>query len=278
MRTKTLLIAAAALAVGIISSEAQVYSQNVVGYYNVPIPGTSSSTGFQIVANQLNCGVSNGLNEVFANGGLISDVNGSENSIVLIWDPIGASYAAYQYFNALDATADGYVGGAGFYDGGGGYITTIIPTGSSVFIQNLAGTNITIPIVGSVAQGTNYIYMGGAADVGQLSMVGSPIPVSTNVVSAPISFAGNSDVNASYNDNILIWDPVGGSFAAYQYFNAIDAAADSYVGGAGFYDGGGTFQTTAVTLPVGVGFFIQSFGGAANAGASETWTNIFKVQ
>jgi len=50
------------------------------------------------------------------------------------------------------------------------------------------------------------------------------------------------------------------------------------VGGAGFYDGGGTFQTTAVTLPVGVGFFIQSFGGAANAGASETWTNIFKVQ
>jgi len=37
MRTKTLLIAAAALAVGVISSEAQIYSQNVVGYVNTPL-------------------------------------------------------------------------------------------------------------------------------------------------------------------------------------------------------------------------------------------------
>ncbi len=34
MKTKTLLIAAAALAAGIISSQAQVYSQNIVGYAN----------------------------------------------------------------------------------------------------------------------------------------------------------------------------------------------------------------------------------------------------
>jgi hypothetical protein len=38
MKTKTLLIAAAALAAGIISSQAQgVYSQNIVGYVNVPL-------------------------------------------------------------------------------------------------------------------------------------------------------------------------------------------------------------------------------------------------
>jgi hypothetical protein len=278
MRTKTLLIAAAAMAVGIISSQAQVYSQNVVGYYNVTVPGTSGTTGFQVVGNQFNCGSSNGLNEVFANGGLISDVNFTYNSVVYIWDPVGGVYASYQYFNAADAATDSYVGGAGFYDGGGSYITTIIPVGSSVFIQNLDASALTVPIIGSVAQGTNKIVIGGAANVGQLSMVSSPIPVSTNVAAAPISFAGHSDVNFTYNDNILIWDPVGGVFSSFQYFNAADAAADSYVGGAGFYDGGGTYQTTAVTLPVGVGFFIQSFGGAANAGASETWTNKFTVQ
>ena len=49
MRTKTLLIAAAALAVGITSSEAQVYSQNVVGYVNMTVPAGH----YQIVGNQL---------------------------------------------------------------------------------------------------------------------------------------------------------------------------------------------------------------------------------
>ena len=37
MRTKTLIIAAAALAVGVASSMAQIYSQNIVGYVNTPV-------------------------------------------------------------------------------------------------------------------------------------------------------------------------------------------------------------------------------------------------
>ncbi len=35
---KTLLIAAAALVAGVVSSEAQVYSANIVGYVNVTCP------------------------------------------------------------------------------------------------------------------------------------------------------------------------------------------------------------------------------------------------
>jgi hypothetical protein len=51
MRTKTLLIAAAALAVGVTSSMAQaVYSQNVVGYVNIPVPASTKV----LIANQLN--------------------------------------------------------------------------------------------------------------------------------------------------------------------------------------------------------------------------------
>ncbi len=46
MRTKTLLIAAAALAAAVTSSQAQstVYSQNIVGYVNQVLPGAGVFT------------------------------------------------------------------------------------------------------------------------------------------------------------------------------------------------------------------------------------------
>ncbi len=42
MRTKTLIIAVAALAAGILTSSAQTYSQNIVGYVNQVLPGGNS--------------------------------------------------------------------------------------------------------------------------------------------------------------------------------------------------------------------------------------------
>ncbi len=47
---KTLLIAAAALAASLIPSQAQVYSQNIVGYVNTAIPGGGALT---LVANPI---------------------------------------------------------------------------------------------------------------------------------------------------------------------------------------------------------------------------------
>jgi hypothetical protein len=58
---KTLLIAASALAASIISSQAGVYSQNVVGYANVPAVSGKNT----MMACQFKVGVSNGVNEVF---------------------------------------------------------------------------------------------------------------------------------------------------------------------------------------------------------------------
>jgi hypothetical protein len=49
MRTKTLLVAAAALAVGLGTLMAQVYSQNVVGYVNIPVAANTKV----LIANQL---------------------------------------------------------------------------------------------------------------------------------------------------------------------------------------------------------------------------------
>jgi len=58
---KTLLMAAAALAAGVISSQAGVYSQNVVGYANLPtVAGKNALLTCQFVI-----GSSNGINEVF---------------------------------------------------------------------------------------------------------------------------------------------------------------------------------------------------------------------
>lgn len=51
MRTKLLLSAAVLGVAGIIAASAQVYSVNVVGYINVPVP-----PGFSMIANQLDSG------------------------------------------------------------------------------------------------------------------------------------------------------------------------------------------------------------------------------
>ena len=85
MRTKTLLIAAAALAAGILSSSAQTYSQNIVGYANLP---TLSSGANYLLACQFTMGVSNGLNEIFP-------TPPPDASTILLWDVPSQSYFSY---------------------------------------------------------------------------------------------------------------------------------------------------------------------------------------
>src|SRR5512143_1383743 len=62
MRTKALLLGAMIGAASLATSMAQVYSVNIVGYINVPIP-----TGFSIVANQLNNSAGNAIENVIPN-------------------------------------------------------------------------------------------------------------------------------------------------------------------------------------------------------------------
>src|SRR4051812_8366959 len=60
MRTKTTLLTAALVAAGALSSMAQVYSVNVVGYINLNIPH-----GFSMIANQLNASPNNTVVTLF---------------------------------------------------------------------------------------------------------------------------------------------------------------------------------------------------------------------
>jgi hypothetical protein len=62
MRTKTLLVAAAALAAGLATSMAQVYSQNVVGYVNL----STAANAYNIINNPLQY-TNNDVSFVFQN-------------------------------------------------------------------------------------------------------------------------------------------------------------------------------------------------------------------
>src|SRR5580704_5535841 len=76
---KTLLIAAAALAASIISTEAQVYSQNIVGYVNQPAVGGA----YEMVVIPLSASPTNNAEQVF------SELQAGD--AVLLWDSTHAS-------------------------------------------------------------------------------------------------------------------------------------------------------------------------------------------
>lgn len=262
---KTLLMAAAALAAGIISSQAQpVYSQNVVGYYNVPIGGNQ----FSLVANQLNLDNTNGISQIFT-GSLVSDVNGVNNSVIWLWNRGTAQYNSFQYFSSADALTDFGVAQAGWWDAGGPtFHNEPLPPGNAAFIQNFNnGSSITVTVVGTVAQGTNILTLNQG-----YSLVGSPVPVSTNICSSNIGFAGFSDVAGVNNDVIWLWNPGTKQYNSFQYFNAADALTDFGVATAGFWDAG-IPALQNVSPNVGTGFFIQHI-----VAGSTVWTNIFQVQ
>jgi len=145
MKTKTLLIAAATLAVGAITSQAQVFSQNVVGYVNTVLPANTLVP----VGTPLDDGT-NSLQSLFSSL--------PAKSTALVWN--GAGYttitkgATWPAFN---------VGGK-----------TNMPPGTGFFIKsyNAVSTNTFVGqiITLSGASVTNIL----AANT--LYYVGSPIP------------------------------------------------------------------------------------------------------
>ena len=109
MKIKTLAIAAATLAVGAITSQAQVYSQNIVGYVNY-ISGTTSPQ-YEAICNPLDNG-SNTLKSVFATppgGSAITFWTGSGFGLI-------ATYAG-GHWKTNSVNADNYVipPGKGFF-------------------------------------------------------------------------------------------------------------------------------------------------------------------
>lgn len=294
MRTKTLLIAAAALAAATISSQAQVYSQNVVGYVNQSIPAGH----YQIIGSQLINGSdvnqTNGdVNSTLINGLISSPVPAtvgnptqnpalSTNSQLIVWS--GAGFATYYYFNAADATAwEGSSSPAGWYDAGGSPASVKLNSGLAAFVYNHSASDLTITTVGSVFQGTNVTQIKPG-----YNLICLQVPVSTNLVvdgggnalpyGLPLTLTSSNDA-AAFNDTptiatqdaLIFWNGVG--YVTYFYFNAADATTwETTPSPAGFYDAGGSPMPASNYPQVNQGFFLHHIGPAIN------WTSSFTVQ
>ncbi len=119
MRTKTLLLTAALSAAGALTSMAQVYSVNIVGYVNLPVP-----QGFSMIANQLNNSANNQL-------------------ATLIPTPPNASF--FYKFNGVSYQIDDFTDGA--WEGDTAGAMTMNP-GEGIFI--FASSAFTATFVGEV--------------------------------------------------------------------------------------------------------------------------------
>jgi hypothetical protein len=140
---KTLLIAAAALVAGVISSDAQVYSANIVGYVNVTMPANT----LVLTSNPLDDGT-NTANSILANL--------PNKSAIQLWNGSG--------FTVLSKTTAGFAGNPS------------VPVGTGFFVKS--ASNYTNTFVGNVvpAPGGNQSTVNLPANT--LVLVGSTLPVS----------------------------------------------------------------------------------------------------
>jgi hypothetical protein len=183
MRTKTLLAAAAFIAAGVVASQAQqnVYSLNIVGYYNVSVGGLTA------MANSLRAGTpADRLDQV---------IPYSDGDNIQIWN--GASWDTWS-MDSLSST--------GYLDPlGGEAALTSLPTlgaGLGFFYGNNSGIT-TVTFVGEVRTGTTDINI----PVG-LTPLGSPLPVG-----GPVS-TGAPNLQVQDGDNIQFWN--GASWDTYS--------------------------------------------------------------
>jgi hypothetical protein len=222
MRTKTLLIAAAALVAGIVSSEAQVYSANVVGYVSLTV-----SNGFNAVTTPLDFD-GTGTNDSVVN---VLGTNMPLNSQVLTWNGSGFSGNTYQQAKG---------GGVAWSSPN----ATITP-GQGYFLYNPSNTT-TVTIVGTVLQGglTNgYITTAG------FSFVGSVFPVAGGI-SSTYGYV------PSLNDQVLTWN--GSGYAGNTYQQAKGGGVSWSSGEPQLTIGQGVFLNTTNTQPVwGTNFVVQ---------------------
>jgi hypothetical protein len=193
MNTKTLLItAAAALAAGIMSSQAQVYSQNVVGYVNVGLTNTGVANGtYLMVANQLDADGTGTNNSIYN----VVGTNLPVNTQVLCWNPSSGTFSSTKLTGAGKWTLNNQIVTNAMNPGGGFFINCPLASGQS--------TNITF--VGNVIQGTNLVAVSSGYQIV------SPL--------APV--AGGIQTTNGYsptkNDQVLVWNNGTGTYSSHKY-------------------------------------------------------------
>jgi len=219
---KTLLIAAAALAAGIISTQAQVYSQNVVGYYNLTLPAT-----YSLVSVQFQVGSSNGASEVFPS---IPD-----GTAMIQWNASGSTFV----YNYYDTGAGSTPPAQSWYMSDYATPTNqpVLKVGQSVFL--LPPTAVTNAVVGTVpSAATNNLIAG-------YNMIASALPAGGAITNTLFNFNSFPDGTA-----LLRWNGVG---YVYNYY---DTGGNTTIPGDSWYMSDYATPTNAPVLSVGSGSFL----------------------
>jgi hypothetical protein len=230
---KTLLIAAAALAGSVISSNAQVYSQNVVGYANLPTAGS----GTYLLTVPFVVGSSNGANEVWPlSGGNPTIPDGSQ---LLIWN--GTGYTTY----LSDSGNPPYL----WDDNGGNPLSFSprVPVGQGFFLIPAGNTTNTFAGAVAVNVGTsNRVALVGSSTY----LVAAAVPYGGAVTNGNVT-TGAGGINLSSanglpdGSQLLIWTGTG--YTTYLS----DSGSPSY-----WDDNGGNPIAAPPSVAVGQGFFL----------------------
>jgi hypothetical protein len=237
MRTKALLIAAAALAVGVVSSEAQVYSQNIVGYVNQPL-----QAGWNNVANPLDSSTGNSITNIIAN-----PVGNFDGTFIYIWN--GTSFTILQYDSSFPT------GIANAADTAGVAAPTINP-GTGFFFNNQYQA-VTNTFVGQVHidSGT---YPGTSTNTlpvtPSYSFASSVLPIAGGISSVLglTNSAGALDGTFIYLPNIN----AAGSFLGYNIVQ-FDSSQTT-----GFANAADTAAVAEPVISVGASFLLNNESGA----------------
>jgi hypothetical protein len=230
---KTLLIAAAALAAGVISSQAQVYSQNIVGYVNVPLP-----MGYSTVSVPLNG--SNGNNALT---NTIDNSSGALNGCYL-YTFTGTHFNVVTFDN-------GFATGFGDAADLNPVPTPVIAPGTGFIINNNSGVPITNTFVGTVAISS---VPGAVTNIvgANKSFVSSVLPIGGGLISS-LQFTNiNGNLNGAY---IYVPNIVGGNVHGYT-ISTFDNGFPS-----GFGDAADLNPAPEPNIPVGSGFIIDNNAG-----------------
>ncbi len=176
MRTKTLLgLAVLAASAATVVAQNNVYSLNIVGYVNVPVPAAQGGNpSFVLIGNPLKASPDN----------TVGTVLGSQlpaNASLLAWD--GSTFIENLYAGG---------GVAGWDDA-----TVDISPGRGFFIKNPTTTAFNITFVGEVLAGLQTNSMTGA-----FSLVSPKVPVAGDLSTD----THLNLTNAVANDSLLKWD------------------------------------------------------------------------
>jgi len=241
MRTKSLLLAAAALAAGVLSSQAQtVYSANIVGYVNTPL-----NPGFASVANPLDIGGGNSLTNIIVNVGGALD-----GDLVYVWN-----VTQYTIYTIDSSKATGLADSADV----NALPSPTIDPGELFYFDNTYNVGYTNTFVGTVhtdgaAVGTGTIGVTTNVLTTGFNFVSSKLPIAggvssvlglTNVITAGV---GALDGDLLYVPNIS----TAGAFLGYDIIT-IDSSKST-----GFADSADVNAVPEPVIPVGGGFIFDN--------------------